>query len=195
MVWVVVAVVVVLLLAVGVLLARQHRSRRLKEGFGPEYDRVMAKQGDQRAAEKELLERRRRHDKFEIRPLEASAREEYRQRWETLQRRFVDQPDATVGQASVLVRQVMRDRGYPVDVDFEQVADDISVAHPVVVENYRAAHAISARASNGQASTEDLRRALVHFRALFAELLGGGESTRQDAPEREEMQHRATTAG
>lgn len=195
MVWVLVAVVLALLLVVGMLLVRQQRSRQLREGFGPEYDRVVAKQGDQRAAEKELLERRRRHDKFEIRPLEPSAREEYRQRWETLQRRFVDQPDAAVGQASVLVRQVMRHRGYPVDVDLEQVADDVSVEHPVVVENYRAAHAISARASNGQASTEDLRQALVHFRALFAELLGAGGSTGQEAPERDAMSRETATRG
>jgi hypothetical protein len=195
MVWVLVAVVVVLLLAIGVFLARQQRSRQLREGLGPEYDRVVAKQGDQRAAEKELLERRRRYDRFVIRPLEASARAEYRQRWDTLQRRFVDQPDAAVGQAGVLVRQVMRDRGYPVDVDFEQVADDVSVEHPVVVENYRAAHAISARATNGRASTEDLRQALVHFRALFAELLGHGESTGQEAPERDEMSHGTATRG
>jgi hypothetical protein len=176
MVWVLVAVVVVLLVVIGALVARQRRSRKLKEGFGPEYDRVVAARGDQRAGETELLERRKRHEQFDIRPLEPSVREGYRQRWEATQRRFVDEPAEAAGQASVLVRQVMRDRGYPVDDDFEQSAADVLVEHPVVVENYRAAHAISVRAGGGQASTEDLRQSMVHFRALFDELLADDDS-------------------
>ncbi len=197
MVWVLVAVVLVLLGVIGALLVRQQRSRHLQEGFGPEYDRVVAERGDQRAGEKELLERRKRHDDFEIRPLDPSVRDEYLARWETTQRRFVDHPTAAVGQASVLVRQVMRDRGYPLDGDFEQLAADVSVEHPGVVENYRAAHAISARASDGQASTEELRQSMVHFRALFDDLLADQESEFEGtapAP-RGESPHESTTRG
>jgi hypothetical protein len=195
MVWVLVGVVVVLLLVIGALFVRQRRSQRLKQGFGPEYERVIAEQGDRRAGEKELLERRKRHDRLEIRPLEESAREDYRQRWEATQRRFVDRPDAAVGQASVLVRQVMRERGYPVDDDFEQMAADVSVEHPGVVENYRAAHVISARAAGGQASTEDLRQAMVHFRALFDELLAGVDSAGAERPPRGEASRETTARG
>lgn len=176
MVWILVAVVIVLLLVIAALVARHQRARKLREDFGPEYDRVVAEQGDQRAGESELLARRKRHDRFEIRTLEPSARDAYRERWEATQRRFVDQPEAAVGQANVLVRQVMQDRGYPVDGEFEQLAADVSVEHPVMVQNYRAAHAISVRAGNGQASTEDLRQSLVHFRALFGELLADEDS-------------------
>ncbi len=171
MLWVLVGVVVVLLVIVAVLLVREQRSRRLRKGFGPEYKRVVAQHGDQRAAEQELIERRERLDEFQIRPLEPTARDNYLQRWEATQRRFVDQPVEAVGEAHVLVQQVMHDRGYPVDEDFDQRAADISVEHPDVVENYRAAHAISVRAHNGQASTEQLRQSMVHFRALFDDLL------------------------
>lgn len=183
LVWVLVAVVVVLLVVVGVLAGPQLRSRRLKKGFGPEYDRVVAERGDQGAGERELLERRQRHEQLEIRPLEPSAREKYLQEWGTTQRRFVDEPAVAVEEASVLVTQVMRDRGYPVDDDFQQRAADVSVEHPGVVDNYRAAHAISGRASRGQASTEELRQALVHFRALFDDLLAPEDPARAaDSP-------------
>jgi hypothetical protein len=177
MIWVLVAIIVVLLVVIALLLVRQQRSRRLKEGFGPEYKRVVAEHGDQRAAERELTDRQRRLDRFEIRALEPAARERYLERWRALQRSFVDRPDVAVGEADALVQQVMHDRGYPVDEDFEQRAADISVEHPLVVENYRAAHAISVRAGNGQASTEQRRQAMVHFRALFDDLL----ATRRDA--------------
>jgi len=177
MVWVVVAVVVVLLVVGGLLFVRQQRSHQLKEGFGPEYDRVVTERGDQRAGERELLERRRRREELQIRPLDPSARERYLQRWGEAQRRFVDEPTLAVEEANGLVTQVMSERGYPVDDDFEQRAADISVDHPVVVENYRAAHGIARRAGNGQASTEDLRQSIVHFRALFDDLLAPPEST------------------
>ncbi len=183
MVWVLVGIVVVLLVVVGLLVARLQRSRQLKEGFGPEYDRVVAERGDQRAGERELLERRRRHDQFQIRALEPSAREAYLQRWLRTQRRFVDEPVVAVAEADVLVGQVMGERGYPVGDDFEQRAADVSVEHPAVVENYRAAQAISERAKDGQASTEELRQSMVHFRALFDDLLDGkdGSSGNDDA--------------
>ena len=180
MTWVLLAVIVVLLVIVGVLVARQQRSRRLKDEFGPEYGRVVAERGDQRAAEKELADRRQRVGTFEIRPLDPAVRERYLEQWAAAQRAFVDEPVGAVGQAHELVQRVMHDRGYPVDEDFEQRAADISVEHPAVVENYRSAHGISVRAGNGQASTEQLRQAMVHFRALFDELLAPGDAGRAD---------------
>ena len=174
--WVLLAIVVVLLIIIGVLVARQQRSRRLKDEFGPEYGRVVSERGDQRTAEKELAGRRRRVDEFEIRQLEPAARERYLEEWAAAQRHFVDEPVNAVGQAHELVQAVMDDRGYPVEQDFEQRSADISVEHPVVVENYRAAHEISVRARKGQASTEQLRQAMVHFRALFDDLLASGDA-------------------
>jgi hypothetical protein len=176
MVWVLLAVVIVLLVIVGLLVARQQRSRSLKDGFGPEYGHVVAERGDQRAAEKELVDRRQRVGKFEIRALDSATRGRYLEQWGSVQRSFVDVPAGAVGQAHELVQRVMHDRGYPVDEDFEQRTADISVEHPVVVENYRAAHGISIRARNGQASTEQLRQAMVHFRALFDDLLVPGDA-------------------
>lgn len=187
MTWVLLAVVVVLLVIIGVLVARRQQSRRLKDEFGPEYGRVVAERGDQRAAEKELADRRQRVGKFEIRHLDPSAREHYLEQWAAAQRYFVDQPAGAVGEADELVQQVMHDRGYPVAEDFEQRAADISVEHPAVVENYRAAHGISIQARTAQASTEQLRQAMVHFRALFDDLLApgdGGEADDASADER-----------
>jgi hypothetical protein len=176
MIWVLVAVVVVLLVIIGVLVARQRRSRQLKTDFGPEYGRLVVERGDQRSAERELAGRRKRMSEFEIRPLAPAARERYLERWAATQRQFVDDPEAAVGEAHVLVQEVMHDRGYPVDEDFEQRAADVSVEHPDVVENYRAAHSISLRAHQGRAGTEQLRQTMVHFRALFDDLLAPGDS-------------------
>ena len=189
MTWVLLAVIVVLFVVIGGLVARQQRSRRLKDEFGPEYGRVVAEQGDQRAAEKELADRRQRVGEFEIRPLDPAARERYLAQWAAAQRQFVDEPVGAVGQAHQLVQRVMHDRGYPVDEDFEQRTADISVKHPVVVENYRAAHGISIRAENGRASTEQLRQAMVHFRALFDDLLAPDEGRRPDDDSATEPAH------
>jgi hypothetical protein len=180
MIWVVVALVVLLLVIIGALVARQQRSRRLKAEFGPEYGRVVAERGDQRAAEQELADRRQRVGTFEIQALDPAARERYLEQWAAAQRAFVDEPAGAVGQAHELVQRVMHDRGYPVDEDFEQRTADISVEHPAVVENYRAAHGISVHARNGQASTEQLRQAMVHYRALFDDLLAPGDAGRPD---------------
>ena len=181
MIWVLVGVIVVLLVLIGLLLARQQRSRQLKQDFGPEYQRAVAQHGDQRSAEKELADRRRRVGKFEIRPLARASRERYTERWRATQRHFVDEPAAAVGEAHALVQEVMHERGYPVEDDFEQRAADVSVDHPNVVENYRAAHQISLEARNGKASTEQLRQSMVHFRALFDDLLTPGDDERTDA--------------
>jgi hypothetical protein len=163
----VIVIVVALLAVAGLLVWRQRRSTQLRDGFGPEYDRVVAEHGDQRAAEAELRARRERRRRYDIKPLGAAARDRYAERWRATQAKFVDQPAAALTDADELLSAVMRDRGYPVD-DFEQQAADVSVDHPDVVDHYRRAHAIHRRR---RASTEDLRQALVHYRALFDELL------------------------
>ena len=187
MVWVLVAILAIALAVAAVMLVRQRRSQQLREGFGPEYERTIAETGDRRAAESELTERRERRSKLEIRELDPDARDRYAERWRAAQRAFVDEPAAAVAEADRLVAEVMHERGYPVEEDFERRAADVSVDHPVVVENYRAAHAISTRTVRDEASTEDLRQALVHFRALFAELLGADEQAQHDPDEAKEV--------
>jgi len=164
---VLVIVIVALLAVVGVLVWRQRRSAQLRDGFGPEYDRVVEERGDQRAAEAELRERRDRRRSYDIKPLGAAARDRYAEQWRLTQAKFVDQPAAALSDADELLSAVMRDRGYPVE-DFERQAADVSVDHPEVVDHYRRAHAIH---EQRRASTEDLRQAMVHYRALFSELL------------------------
>jgi len=185
MVIVIVAIVLIVLVVGALILARQRRSQQLQEGFGPEYTRTVEERGgDRKEAEAELLERRQRRDQFEIRDLEPAARDRYAERWRAAQRRFVDQPGPAVGEADALVMEVMRDRGYPVADEFDQRAADISVDHPIVVNNYRAAQRIVSLDQRGEASTEDLRKAVVHFRALFDELLGVSRSRAVEPPTR-----------
>jgi len=174
-VWVIVAILVIAVAVLAFLVFRRRRSERLHQRFGPEYDRVVDERGDRGEAEAELQQRAKRRSSFEVRPLSDQARDAYAQRWEIAQRHFVDQPAAAISEADELVMEVMAERGYPVENDFEQRAADVSVDHPEVVEHYRAAHATSQGATRGDASTEDLRQAMVHFRALFAELLDSGQ--------------------
>jgi hypothetical protein len=180
--WVVVLIVlvVVAVLAFAFLQMRTRRSEALRGRFGPEYERAVAEKGDQRTAEKELRSREERREKLQIRKLEPETRERYLQRWKDTQARFVDEPRDAVVMADSLVISVMRDRGYPVE-NFEQRSADISVDHPAVVENYRAAHRISGANEQGQATTEDLRQAMVHYRVLFAELLETKEAPASEA--------------
>ena len=169
---VVIVVIVVAAVVVGFLGAQRRRSRRLQERFGPEYERTVAEsEGNRRAAEAELLERQAHREKLNIVPLQPAARERYLQAWHLVQAKFVDEPVLATRDADRLITEVMRERGYPVD-DFEQRAADISVDHPHVVEHYRAAHGTWSANERGQASTEDLRQSLVHYRSLFDELLG-----------------------
>jgi hypothetical protein len=163
-------VVIALLALLAFFAGRQRRSRRLQDTFGPEYDRAVEQAGDRRAAEAELQERTERRESFDIVPLEPETRARYLEAWRNTQARFVDEPAEATREADRLITSVMRDRGYPVD-DFEQRAADISVDHPQVVDDYRAAHAIAARNARSEATTEDLRQALVHYRSLFEELL------------------------
>ncbi|MFC5862793.1 hypothetical protein ACFPT7_10865 [Acidicapsa dinghuensis] len=163
-------VVVVLLVLVGWLIERKRRGEKLRQKFGPEYDRVVQQQGDARKAEALLAEREKRVSKFSIRHLTMADRERYVNEWAAVQRRFVDDPAMAVMEADSLVTALMTARGYPM-TDFEQRAADISVSYPRVVQNYRAARVIVGRHSQGQATTEDMRQAMVYYRSLFEELL------------------------
>ncbi|HZD01576.1 MAG TPA: hypothetical protein VFA46_15715 [Actinomycetes bacterium] len=164
---IVVAVVVAALL---VVLVRARRTARLRRQFGPEYDRAVAEAGSRGTAESELEDRRQRRQGLEVTPLEPVARDRYLQEWRLVQARFVDSPGDTTRAADRLISEVMRERGYPVE-DFEQRATDVSVDHPQVVDDYRAAHAIAEANERSEATTEDLRQALVHYRSLFEDLL------------------------
>ena len=167
---VVVVIAAVVVAALVYMLDRKRRSQNLREQFGPEYDRVVKKEGDVHKGER-MLEFRQKHRKtLEIRPLSATDKSRFSSRWSEVQSQFVDDPSGAVALADGLITEVMHMRGYPT-TDFTQRAADISVDHPVVVENYRAAQDISQRRQRGQASTEDLRQAMVHYRALFSELL------------------------
>ena len=169
--WIVIGVAVVLVVAAAVWMAfRQRRSGKLRDRFRPEYDRAVDERGGRWKAESELAGRQRRREKLEIRSLDPAARDRYMTEWQATQARFVDEPGGAVTQADRLVIQVMSDRGYPME-DFEQRSADISVDHADVVDDYRAAHAISMANEHGRASTEDLRQAMVHYRRLFEDLL------------------------
>jgi FtsZ-interacting cell division protein ZipA len=171
---------VVVIAIVSFLLARKRRSQQLRERFGPEYDRVVKKEGEVRRAEGVLEIRAKRREKFAIRPLSEETRADFAERWRIVQSHFVDDPKASVSEVDHLVNELMETRGYPM-ADFDQRAADISVDHPVVVENYRAAHDTALRHGRGQAGTEDLRKAMVHYRSLFEELLGDAYPQRKEA--------------
>ncbi|WP_230879114.1 hypothetical protein [Planomonospora sp. ID67723] len=176
LIWVVVIVVAVAaIIAVGYVVLQQRRRHRLRERFGPEYERTLQERESRREAEQELLAREERFSSLDIRPLDAGTRESYAKKWTEVQERFVDAPGFAVTEADHLVTSVMAERGYPTD-DFEQRIADLSVAHGRTLDHYRRAHEISGRAARKQASTEELRQAMVHYRALFQELLEAEES-------------------
>jgi hypothetical protein len=167
------AVVVILIIAGAAwLYMRKRRSTTadLRKKFGPEYDRAVQVHGAGRKAESKLEDREKRVDKLNIRDLDSMERERFAKRWESVQSRFVDSPKGAVSEADDLVSSVMKVRGYPVS-DFDQRAADISVDHPRVVENYRSAHTIALRVGKDQATTEELRTAMIHYRSLFEELV------------------------
>jgi FtsZ-interacting cell division protein ZipA len=162
--------ILIVVAIIGFLIVRKRRSQMLRQRFGPEYDRVVKKEGDVHRGEDVLQFLTKRREKLQIRALSPSNRSDFASRWTTVQSQFVDDPKGAVSRADQLVNEVMQVRGYPIG-DFDQRAADISVDHPVVVENYRAGHEIALRHNRGQASTEDLRKAMVHYRSLFDELL------------------------
>ena len=166
-----IAAIVIVLVALGAwYYARRTTSRKLRDQFGPEYDHTVRKLHSEELAEAELMERKKRVSKYKIVSLPRAESARYREIWISVQSRFVDQPETAVADADRLVAEVMEKRGYPV-IHFEQSAADLSVDHPDVVENYRAAHRIAERSHSGRADTEELREALVFYRALFQELL------------------------
>ena len=174
-------VIVVVIALAAVLLAQRRRSQGLQERFGPEYERTMARAGDRRAAESELAARKQRRRDFDIVALDPAERSRYQQEWRATQARFVDDPPGATRDADVLIARVMRDRGYPVEDDFDRQAADVSVDHPQVAENYRAAHAVFQANEQGLASTDDLRQAFVHYRSLFSQLLHVDGDERKEA--------------
>jgi hypothetical protein len=164
--WAVVAVVAIIVVALVVWQALKTRqTRTLQDRFGPEYDRTLERADGKREGEADLAARVKRRDELDIRPLPSAARDRYTEEWQHVQARFVDDPRGAVQESDALIGSVMRERGYPVD-DFEQRAADVSVDHPRVVENYRAGHRLA-----GSGDTEEQRQAMVHYRALFDELL------------------------
>lgn len=180
--WIVIAVVAVVIVLLAVVVAasmmRQKRSERLKDQFGPEYEHAVETAGGQRAGERELRARERKHDKLDVKELTPESRARYVEAWGVTQTGFVDNPSRSVGDADRLVTEVMRERGYPID-DFEQRAADVSVDHPEVVEHYRAAHILHLAQEQGDIGTEAQREAIVHYRALFERLVGVEPATRQ----------------
>jgi hypothetical protein len=177
---IVVAIIVVAGVAAGMLGAARRR-RRLQQRFGPEYDRAVGEQQSQRKAEAELAGRERRVQSLNIRPLDAASQAEYASRWALTQEQFVDRPQEAVAQAQLLVTAVMNERGYPTE-NYDQIMADLSVQHANTLEHYRAAQAISEIAAAGSASTEDLRQAMIQYRALFSDLLGEPSAQQPDAP-------------
>lgn len=165
-----VAAVVVIVVVTVWLYMRKRRgtTAALRQKFGPEYDRAVLLHGSK--AESKLAEREKRIDMLNIRDLDSAERERYSTQWKAIQSRFVDSPKGAVTEADDLVSSVMKARGYPVS-EFDQRAADISVDHPRVVENYRSAHAIALRVGKDQATTEELRTAMIHYRSLFEELV------------------------
>jgi len=168
------AIIGIILIALGAwYFIRQKRSEKLRERFGPEYHHTVETLKNRNVAESELREREKRVSQFHIVPLPPAECARYQHSWMAIQSQFVDHPETAVANANQLVREVMERRGYPLS-SFEQSAADLSVDHPAVVENYRAAHRISERSQRGAADTEELRQALVYYRALFQDLLGNG---------------------
>jgi hypothetical protein len=185
---VVIIVLAVVVIAVGLAayLYQKRRTNQLQERFGPEYGRTLEEAGDRRAAERELHARQKRVAQLDVHPITGEHAERYRMEWNELQSRFVDEPSGAVAEADRLVVRMMRESGYPID-DFDQRVDDISVDHPEVAQNYRAAHRIAVANSQGQADTEDLRQAVTAYRRLIDVLIddsGADVGANRDAAHR-----------
>jgi hypothetical protein len=170
---IVLIVVIVVLLAIiaGLAITMASRRKKLQERFGPEYDRLVTESDSRRLAEAELTERERRVKKLDLRELSAADRQRYLGQWTAVQERFVDDPTAAIAEGQHLVEAVMRDRGYPV-AEYHQTLADLSVEHAQLLDHVRQAHDISDKAKTGRASTEEERVAMLHYRELFADLLG-----------------------
>ena len=184
------ATAIIVAISMGIwLFTKNRRTKELRARFGPEYNRMARSEGDAARAEQLLQERQKRVKKLDITPLTDRQRHDFADKWEHAQARFVDDPAAAVADADVLVKEVMNIRGYPV-ADFEQRVADVSVDHPAVVQNYRLAHGIAIRHEREDVGIEKLREAMIHYRALFADLLhdGGLQPVRQVMPEEKARQ-------
>ncbi|RQW96643.1 hypothetical protein [Micromonospora inaquosa] len=189
---VIVLVVLVIVAALAVAARSLNNRRALRTRFGPEYDRVVAEQDSRSAAERELRDRERRHAELTLTPLTPESRARYAAAWEELQVRFIDSPGETVGDADELVTRLIEEQGYPTG-DFSDQIAHLSVEHARTLTNYRDAHEIHLRNSRGEANTEELRQAVVHYRALFADLLGE-EPVGHHAPEQRHHPDHDTTS-
>lgn len=171
--WTIVVLAAIAIFIVAAIASRRRtltRSVELRQRFGPEYDRAVEQFGTSTRAERELAARARRVDRFQFHPLTAADRTRFESSWSRVQAQFVDDPGAAATNANELIEELMRARGYPVE-DFDQRVADLSVDHATVVQHYRAARALAESHRRGQSQTEDLRQAVVHYRALFADLL------------------------
>jgi FtsZ-interacting cell division protein ZipA len=178
---VVAVALIVALVVAGYQMARRKQTERLRQQYGPEYDRAIDEADSQRAAESELRERAKRHDELQLRSLDSSERADFERRWTDVQAQFVDDPSTAVRNADRFVVEVMAARGYPVEEDFDQRADDLSVRHAEVTQRYREARRIAQANEDGGVDTEDLRQAVTSYRALVQALLAGdGDATGAD---------------
>jgi hypothetical protein len=169
-VWLIGVVIVLVAAGAAIYVAQRQRSRQLRTHFGPEYDHALQGFGHRRTAERALLDRAKRVDKLEIRPLPALRRDELRNRWQAVQSQFVDDPTTAIHEAHTLLSAVMHEQGYPT-TKFEEELELLSVHHPSSVQHYREAHRLAAERARGQGDTEQLRQAMIHYRALFEDLL------------------------
>jgi hypothetical protein len=168
----VVLIVAIIAVALALVMAFRLRSKKLRSRFGPEYDRLVRQRGSTLTAERELENREKRVSNFKIRTLSGDECIQFARDWRVTQERFVDNPRAALAEADGVVHRVMKARGYPIGGEFDQRAADLSVDHPRVVEHYRAGHDVAVRGAENAATTEDLRLAMKHYRALFEDLLG-----------------------
>lgn len=186
--WLVAIVVVLLAAAAAIYVLQRQRSHRLRTHFGPEYDHALEGFGERKAAERALRDRARRVEKLEIRPLPALRREELSTRWRSVQAQFVDDPGTAIQEAHTLLSSVMHEQGYPTG-RFEEEVELLSVHHPAAVQHYRAAHRLAEDRARGRSATEELRQAMIHYRALFEDLLHMGVTTKPQT--HREVRHEA----
>jgi hypothetical protein len=175
--WVVVIIVVAVVVVIGAvawLVSQEMKRKRLRENFGPEYERTVSDHENPRAAQRELAAREKRHAELDIRPLTPSAQERYSHQWALIQEQFVDRPAGAVTEADRVLEALMAERGYPTD-GYDQQLADLSVKHSRTLEHYRTAHETMRGHERTQASTEELRDAMVHYRTVFEDLLTDGE--------------------
>jgi hypothetical protein len=182
MTWLIAIAIVLVAAGAAVFVAQRQRSRQLRTHFGPEYDLALEGFGHRRAAERALLDRAKRVDKLEIRPLPALRREELWNRWQTVQALFVDSPENSIREAHTLLSNVLHEQGYPTG-KFDEEVELMSVHHPAAVQHYREAHRLADERERGVSATEQLRLAMIHYRALFEDLLDVGITREQPRPE------------